>query len=577
MLEILFILAGLGVGELMRHFGYRGRLGLFSRIANHRYWAVALCAAVAMLPRLALLPWLPRPEPFVQDEFSYLLGAHTLALGRLTNPTPALWQHFESFHINLVPSYQSMYPPGSALFYALGLVVGGSAWWGVWLAMGLMASAICWALQPLVRPRYALLAGLIVASRYGIFSLFSDSYWGGAVAALGGALAVGGSVRLVAPFASLVAPSPKGEGCGTPTAPRTKDSAPKLRHVVVVVIGVALLANTRPFEGFLFALPVAVALLAWIIRRREYVRVLLPAMALLAVMAAAMGYYNMRGTGSPLRMPYAANFEQYHYVPPLIGMKLKPVPEYHHADMALHYARLEEAQAPLAHSASGIWKLTREKLDLYYTHHFRPLLALALIGLAVALRSPRYRILAYTFLAVAIGLLAEVYRPQIAYPAPLLVSFSGLAMLGLRYLPGVTVGRHRLGFYWSRGLVVLLLLFCVVSLIGGALKGMSALTKFPLAWNMERARVVKELTARGGEHLVIVRQFSDSNHDMDWVYNSPVIDSQTVIFARWMSDADNCELIRHYSNRQVWLLQAERRPWTVLVPYGSRSIDRPCR
>jgi hypothetical protein len=556
MIEISLLLAGLCVGELMRYFGWRNGFGLFNRIANHRYWSIALCAAVATLPRLALLPWLPPPQPMIEDEFSYLLGARTLALGRLTNATPALWQHFESFHINLVPSYQSMYPPGPTLFYALGLIVGGNPWWGVWLAMGLMAGAFCWALQPLVRPRYALLAGLIVACRYGIFSLFSDSYWGGAVSALGGALTVGA-------FARLVNPRPKG-------------ASPKLRNVVLLVIGVALLANTRPFEGFLFALPVAAALLAWIVKQRQYAKVLAPALVLLAIMAAAMGYYNMRGTGSPLKMPYVANYEQYHYVPPLIGMRMKPRPDYRNQDMALHYARLEETQARMAQTASGLWKLTREKLGLYYKSHFRPLVLLSLIGLVVALRSPRQKILAYTFLFVACGLLAEVWRPQIAYPAPLLVSFSGLAMLGLRYLPRLSIGRHRLGFYWSRGLVVVLLVSSAVALAGGALKGISAMTKFPLAWGMERARVINDLTARGGKHLVIVRQFSDSNHDQDWIYNSPEIDKQSVIFARWMSDAENCELIHHYSTRRVWLLQTERRPWTVLIPFGSRVIDQPC-
>jgi hypothetical protein len=556
MLEISLILAGLCVGELMRYFGYRGRFGLFSRIANHRCWSVVLCAAVAMVPRLALLPWLPPPQPMIEDEFSYLLGAHTLALGRLTNPTPALWQHFESFHINLVPSYQSMYPPGSSLFYALGLIVGGNPWWGVWLATGLMAGAICWALQPLVRPRYALLAGLIVACRYGVFSLFSDSYWGGAISALGGALTVGAFARLV--------------------DPRPKRSAPKLRHAVLLVIGVALLANTRPFEGFLCALPVAAALLTWIVKQRQYARVLAPALALLAILAAAMGYYNMRGTGSPLKMPYIANFEQYHYVPPLIGLRMKPLPDYRHQDMALQYARLEAKPARLARTPSGLWKLTKQKLDVYYKNHFRPLIALALIGLVVALRLRRRRILAYTFLFVACGLLVEVWYPQISYPAPLLVSFSGLAMVGLRYLQRVSIGRHRLGFYWSRGMVVVLLLSSVVALSGSAEKGIRSMTKFPLAWNMERARVINDLSARGGEHLVIVRLFSDSDRDYDWVYNSPEIDKQPVIFARWMSNAENCELIRHYSNRQVWLLQAERRPWTVLIPFGSRVIDPHC-
>jgi hypothetical protein len=150
-----------------------------------------------MVPRLALLPWLPPPEPAIQDEFSYILGAQTLAAGRLTNPTPAFWQHFESFHVNMVPTYQSMYQPAPSLFYALGIVLGGNPWWGAWLSTGLMCAAICWALQPIIGLRYAFLAGLVCALKYGVFTTYSDSYWGGSVAALGGALALGAFVRVV--------------------------------------------------------------------------------------------------------------------------------------------------------------------------------------------------------------------------------------------------------------------------------------------------------------------------------------------------------------------------------------------
>ena len=61
-----------------------------------------------------------------------------------------------------------------------------------------MSGAICWALQGWMPPAWAFLGGLLAMIRLATFSYWVDSYWGGTVAALGGALVIGALPRMKA-------------------------------------------------------------------------------------------------------------------------------------------------------------------------------------------------------------------------------------------------------------------------------------------------------------------------------------------------------------------------------------------
>src|SRR6266566_3538765 len=239
---------------------------------------------VTLVCRAALLPVLPIPQPGVHDEFSYLLMADTFAHGRLTNPTHPMWVHFETFHVNQKPTYASIYYPAQGILLAVGQFFFGNPFWGVWLSAGLMCAAICWMLQAWVAPIWALLGGMLAIPLLGTFSYWAHHYWGGAAAAIGGALVLG-------------------------AVPRIKRRQ-RIRDAAVMGFGIAILMNSRPYESLFLCAPVGVALMLWILGKtsppqpQKFKTVILPLGVVLMIGAGATMYYYWRTTGSPLRPPY---------------------------------------------------------------------------------------------------------------------------------------------------------------------------------------------------------------------------------------------------------------------------------
>src|SRR5664279_2278844 len=144
----------------------------FGRLARRRGLAVAVVGFTALLLRLAILPVCPVPHPFIPNDFSYLLAADTFASGRLANPTPAMWMHFESIQISMQPTYMSMYFPGQGMVLGMGKLLFGHPWFGQLVVTAIMCSAVCWMLQAWLPPNWALLGGFLVVLRIGLFSFW---------------------------------------------------------------------------------------------------------------------------------------------------------------------------------------------------------------------------------------------------------------------------------------------------------------------------------------------------------------------------------------------------------------------
>src|SRR6266568_325730 len=499
---------------------------------------VLLAILSSLILRAAFLPLIPIPAPVFVDEQSYLFQAATFASGRITNPTPAGWEHFETFHINMQPTYHGMYPPGQALFMAAAEALHIHPWWGVWLSVGLMCGAISWMLQGWMPPQWALLGTIFCVVRFSLFSYWINSYFGGAVAAIGGALVFG-------------------------VLPRLK-RAPRARYGLLLALGLTLLANTRPYEGLVFSILPIVALLLWLVRnwKRGSVRfaAVAPALGLLLAVGGGMAYYNWRCTGDPLLMPYVLNQREYHITRPFIWQPRYPTPNYRHPAMRTFFVFHELPDYLNRKYPEGLWKITSAKFKVYYDFFVWPILFPAIFACWAMMKSRRMWIFPATLLLLLAGLLVEQWPPAAHYAAPVLGVSLTVLLYGLRLLWTWRLNRQLVGQMIVRAAVVLFLGWTIAPL------GAAILNPYRLGLisesgampdELDRMRLVAQLERTPGQHIVFVHIRFPNFRGAFWIYNDPDISRSRIIWAYDMGEAANAELMRLYPGRCAWIVDQD--------------------
>jgi hypothetical protein len=520
------------------------------RVCGHKGTMCLLAAALAMGIRIALLPRMPIPQPYVPDEFSYLLGAETFASGHISNPPHPMWVHFETFHELMRPTYGSKFPPGQALFLALGWILLGHPWFGVWISFGLFCACLCWMLQNWVPPVYAVLGTAITVAQISLFGYWMNSYMGGAVAASAGCIVLGILPRL---------------------ARRVKP-----REIVVVSLGLVLLANTRPYENLVMSTAALVVLLYWRIRRRRGLRELVALRCLIPLILVCgpglllTGYYNYRITGHPFVMPYQLYSQQYSIAPPWIIMRERKPPVYRHTVIEKYWDG-PDLQNYRKERSNLLFNLTSLKYPIGFYFSFLYLFPIA-IGF---LLSGSYKVRAAASISFCLwGALLIVNGKFPHYIAGGVGLFAVLAAYGFRLL---RVTSKKLG----PALVLILAVLISIQLV------VRQTVERTFSWETDRkyfsatrGTAAQACLKKGGKHLIFVRYSGDHDVNHEYVYNSPDIDGSAIVWARDMGDAINQELIDFYQgSRQVWLWDPDIEP-ARLIPYesgGLRSNPSPTK
>jgi hypothetical protein len=558
--------------------------------------------------------------PRIHDEFSYVLMGETLASGHVTNPSPPLPEFFDTFHELVHPVYVSKYFPVPGVFLAVGDKFAGNPTLGLWLSSALACAGLVWMLQAWIAPSWAILGGFAVVVTYGLYSYWSQTYWGGMATVLGAALFFGALRRLWERF-----------------------SWP---NSIWLALGLVILANSRPTEGALAALPATLLFLYQLIKNRRWrengfwLRLVLPCLAVLAFGAFLSGSYNRAITGSALKPPYMLHEEQYQESPPFIFLPQRPQLTYSSIWLRYYY-EFRELHAYDSQRIPKLWPLAvGRKIATWWDFYCGVLLSVPLF-LPGLLKKGRVRIFQGIFLAgllilplvsdyritwrividllfpLGIGVLWYVFdnlwsRLAIATCSLLMFEmfftkwffphyFASAAPLvwylqteGLRQIWNwktqpepeaalnrserrrLTRERENKRALNLRGFVYAFPVLCVISLglrIAGRLNGWAEDPHGPDRgalllndWATHRADLDHWLEQQASPELVFVRYSRWHNVNNEWVYNHADIMHSHVIWARDLGAEHNQLLLNLLHDRTAWLLEADDRE-PQLLPY----------
>lgn len=510
---------------------------LVRALLERRYAAPAALALLSLAGAVAVWLVAGTPLPRVHDEASYLLAADTYARGRLANPPHPHWEHFEVPHVISQPTYASKYQPAPGMLMAVGQRLAGHPLVGVWLGTAALTAAVTWMLLALVPAPWALVGGLLTALQFGMAGNWAQSYWGGAVPAVGAALLFGALawMRREVSWSSGAA----------------------------IAAGSLVLVFSRPFEGLIVFLFATVPL--FVMKggpRRRRIRVALGGLVAAGLVGVpAMAVYNHAVTGEALTLPYQLHTRQYGAAPLFVFQSPGEAPQYGNERIELLNRVWEQEQYEAQRTLSG-WALRalERPIEAGKSLFFGPprnmdqepigayvpdvlLLPLLLLPWLWRQRIARYGLVVVGGLFVCLASATYFVAHYVSVLAPVWMYF---------VVQSLRIVRSRVRAGPVRSAIVPLALSLSIVLVGQSAIGQGVRLRNPVFWYVGRQQLETQFEELGSRHLVLVRYSPRWTPHSEFVYNSAEIDEQEVVWAHSLGATADSALLAYYPDRTAW-------------------------